>query len=176
MQADPPLPAPERRATYRVQLSPDFTLRQAADLAPYLAELGISHLYCSPLLQAAPGSSHGYDVADPERISEDLGGQPALSLLTGALRESGLGQMLDIVPNHMAADARANHWWRDVLENGPSSAYAGFFDIDWEGGDTRHAFTVLVPILGDHYGRVLERGELKVARAGGSFVLSYHDH
>ena len=176
MRAEPGLAGRERTATYRVQLSPGFTLREAADLAGYLAELGISHLYCSPYLQAAPGSSHGYDVADPERISEDLGGQPALSLLTAALREAGLGQMLDIVPNHMVADARANRWWRDVLENGPSSAYAGFFDIDWEGGDSRHAFTVLVPILGDHYGRVLERGELRVARAGGSFVVRYHEH
>lgn len=176
MQADPSTPARERIATYRVQFSPEFTLRQAADLAGYLADLGVSHLYCSPYLQAAAGSSHGYDVADPERINEDLGGQPALSLLTGALREAGLGQILDIVPNHMVADARANRWWRDVLENGPSSAYAGFFDIDWEGGDSRHPFTVLVPILGDHYGRVLERGELQVARAGGSFVVRYHEH
>ena len=165
-----------RRASYRVQLNRDFTFVQAAEIAGYLAVLGISHLYCSPYLQAAPGSTHGYDVADPERPNDELGGQPGLSLLSGALREHGLGQILDIVPNHMAADPKANLWWRDVLENGPSSQYAGFFDIDWEGGESRSAFTVLVPILGDHYGRVIERGEVRLARSGGDFVLRYHEH
>ena len=167
---------PSRRATYRVQLSPEFTFGQAAEVTGYLAELGISHLYCSPYLQASAGSAHGYDVVDHTHINVELGGQPGLSSLSGALREHGLGQILDIVPNHMAADPRANIWWRDVLENGPSSRYAGFFDIDWEGGESRSAFTVLVPILGDHYGRVVERGELRVARRAGVFVVEYHDH
>ena len=167
---------PNRRATYRVQLNPDFTFFDAARIAGYLAELGISHLYCSPYLKASPGSMHGYDVADHAHLNDELGGQPGLSALSGALREHGLGQVLDIVPNHMAADPRANLWWRDVLENGPSSPYAGFFDIDWEGGEARSAFTVLVPILGDQYGRVIEGGELRIARHGGAFCVEYHEH
>ena len=167
---------PERRATYRVQLNRDFTFFDAGEIAAYLAELGVSHLYCSPYLKAAPGSTHGYDVVDHAHLNDELGGQPGLSFLSGSLREHGLGQLLDIVPNHMAADPKANLWWRDVLENGPSSPYAGFFDIDWLGGESRSAFTVLVPILGDQYGRVIERGELRVARHGGTFSVEYHDH
>lgn len=165
-----------RIASYRVQLNSSFTFANAAEIAGYLDDLGISHLYCSPYLQAAPGSTHGYDVANPERINDELGGQPGLSLLSGALRDHGIGQILDIVPNHMAADPKANPWWRDVLENGPSSRYAAFFDIDWEGGESRPSFTVLVPILGDHVGRVIENGEIRLERRGGTFVLRYHEH
>lgn len=165
-----------RIASYRLQLNSSFTFANAAEIAGYLEDLGISHLYCSPYLQAAPGSTHGYDVADPERISDEIGGQPGLSLLSGALRDHGMGQILDIVPNHMAADPKANPWWRDVLENGPSSRYADFFDIDWEGGESRSSFTVLVPILGDHFGRVIERGEIRLERRGGMFILRYHEH
>jgi (1->4)-alpha-D-glucan 1-alpha-D-glucosylmutase len=163
------------RVTYRVQLHPGFTFSDAADVAAYLAELGISHLYCSPYLQAAPGSSHGYDVVDPQALNSELGGAAGHAVLVGALRDVGLGQVLDIVPNHMAVDP-ANRWWWDVLENGPSSRHAKFFDIDWEGGDDRSPFTVLVPILGDHYGRVLEAGDLSLERLGTAFRLRYHEH
>jgi (1->4)-alpha-D-glucan 1-alpha-D-glucosylmutase len=162
-------------SSYRVQLHAGFGFRDAGAIAAYLAELGITHLYCSPYLQAAAGSTHGYDVVDPGRFNEELGGAAGHAELVGALRTAGLGQLLDIVPNHMAT-APGNRWWWDVLENGPASLYARFFDIDWEGGDDKSAFTVLVPVLGDHYGRVLEAGELQLARHGGDLVVCYFDH
>ena len=164
------------RATYRVQLHAGFTFDDAAALAPYLADLGVSHLYCSPYLQAAPGSTHGYDVVDHTRLNEELGGAEAHARMTAALQAHGLGQILDIVPNHMAVSGRANAWWWDVLENGPSSRYASYFDIDWDPPERKLIASVLVPILGDHYGRVLENGELVLHREGGSFLVRYHDH
>ena len=164
------------RCTYRVQLHKGFNFADAAEIADYLADIGVSHLYCSPYLQAVPGSTHGYDVADPQRISADLGGVPGLARLTSALARRDLGQILDIVPNHMSADPKANRWWWDVLENGPSSVYAHFFDIEWDSEDERSAFTVLVPILADHYGRELEAGKIRVDRSGGSFVTRYFEH
>ena len=164
------------RATYRVQLHAGFTFDDAAALAPYLSDLGVSHLYCSPYLQAAPGSTHGYDVVDHTRLNEELGGAEAHARMTEALRAHGIGQVLDIVPNHMAVSGRANAWWWDVLENGPSSRYATYFDIDWDPPERKLIAQVLVPILGDHYGRVLENGELVLARDGGSFVVQYHEH
>jgi (1->4)-alpha-D-glucan 1-alpha-D-glucosylmutase len=160
--------------TYRVQLHPGFTFDDAADVAPYLATLGVSHLYCSPYLQAVPGSTHGYDVADPRTLSRDLGGAPAHARLVGALRDAGLGHVLDIVPNHMAVDP-TNPWWWDVLTHGPSSPFAKFFDIDWD-GDERSPSTVLAPVLGDHYGRVLEAHEIALDRDGGAITVRYHDH
>ena len=164
------------RATYRVQLHAGFTFDDAAALAPYLADLGVSHLYCSPYLQAAPGSTHGYDVVDPHALNAELGGSEAHARMTAALRENGIGQILDIVPNHMAVAERANAWWWDVLENGPASRYASYFDIDWDPPERKLIAQVLVPVLGDHYGRILENGELMLAREGGSFVVRYHDH
>ena len=164
------------RCTYRAQLHTGFDFGDAADIADYLADLGVSHLYCSPYLQAVPGSTHGYDVADPQRISADLGGVPGLARLTSALARHDLGQILDIVPNHMSADPKANRWWRDVLENGPSSVYAHYFDIEWDDGDERSSFTVLVPILADHYGRELEAGHIRIARDGGTFAIHYFEH
>ncbi len=164
-----------RRAVYRIQLRPGFGFDDAAGIAAYLADLGISHLYCSPYLQAVAGSTHGYDVVDPERFSDDLGGAPGHARMVGALRQAGMGQVLDIVPNHMAADP-TNRWWWDVLENGRASRYARFFDIEWTGPDGRSAFAVLVPVLGDQYGRVLEAGELVLERAGGDFRVRYYEH
>lgn len=161
-------------ATYRVQLNQGFGFRDAAEISPYLKDLGVSHLYCSPYLQAVPGSTHGYDVTDPQHLNEELGGLAGHAEMVGALRVAELGQVLDIVPNHMAAHA-SNRWWWDVLENGPSSRYARFFDIDWEGGDRKSAFKVLVPILSDHYGRVLEARELRIERISGAFVVLYED-
>jgi (1->4)-alpha-D-glucan 1-alpha-D-glucosylmutase len=163
-------------STYRVQLRAEFDFDAAAAIADYLAELGISHLYCSPYLQAAAGSSHGYDVVDPTRVNEELGGEAGHERLCQALAANGLGQVLDIVPNHMAIGDRHNRWWWDVLENGPASRYARYFDIDWESREERLHNLVLLPILGDHYGRVLEAGEIRLAHRGGHFEVAYHEH
>jgi (1->4)-alpha-D-glucan 1-alpha-D-glucosylmutase len=174
-----PTPAPRPRprvATYRVQLHAGFTFDDAARIAGYLAALGVSHLYCSPYLQAAKGSTHGYDVVDHGHLNAELGGEAGHRELREQLDRAGLGQVLDIVPNHMALAGRDNAWWWDVLENGPSSVYASYFDIDWDPPQRKLAATVLMPVLGDQYGRVLEAGELVVQRQGGSFTVRYHDH
>ncbi|HEX4864689.1 MAG TPA: malto-oligosyltrehalose synthase, partial [Acidimicrobiales bacterium] len=163
-------------STYRVQLNQGFTFMDATAIVGYLSSLGISHLYCSPYLAAVPGSTHGYDVADPHRFNDELGGSAGHAAMAGALRQAGMGQVLDIVPNHMAADAKANPWWWDVLENGPSSPYAHYYDIEWDTGDERSSFTVLVPILADQYGRVLEKGDVTVARTGSTFAVRYFDN
>ena len=163
------------RATYRVQLHAGFGFAEAAAIADYLAALGISHLYCSPYLQAAPGSTHGYDVVNPHQVNKELGGPEAHAQLCAKLKENGLGQVLDIVPNHMAIPGRENPWWWDVLENGPSSRYAGYFDIEWDPPEAKLRNIVLLPVLGDHYGRVLETGELCLEREEGRFVIRYHD-
>jgi (1->4)-alpha-D-glucan 1-alpha-D-glucosylmutase len=162
-------------ATYRVQLHAGFGFADAAAVAHYLADLGISHLYCSPYLQAATGSTHGYDVVNPHQVNKELGAPEAHAQLCATLKENGLGQVLDIVPNHMAIAGRENPWWWDVLENGPSSRYAGYFDLEWDPPEAKLRNTVLLPVLGDHYGRVLEAGELRLEREEGSFVIHYHD-
>ena len=164
------------RATYRVQLHAGFTFDDAADIVGYLARLGISHLYCSPILQAAPGSTHGYDVVDHGRLSDDLGGASAYARLCHELAAHDMSMVVDIVPNHMALAGAANRWWWDVLEDGPSSRYARHFDIDWASTGSGPGPSVLMPVLGDHYGRVLEAGELELGRSGGSFTVRYHDH
>src|SRR5271165_5072544 len=145
-------------ATYRLQLHKDFTFDDAAGIAEYLHALGISHIYSSPYLQAAPGSTHGYDVVDPQRVNDELGGGPAHERFCARLGEIGLGQVLDIVPNHMSL-GKENHYWWDVLENGPLSRYASYFDIDWRPQEERLRDKVLVPILADQYGRVLRTAE-----------------
>ena len=160
--------------TYRVQLRAGVDFAAVAGLTGYLARLGVTHLHCSPVLAATPGSEHGYDVVDPTRLDPALGGDTGYAELVRAVRHAGLGHVLDIVPNHMAAGP-SNPWWWDVLENGPASRYAAFFDIDWEGGEPASVDTVLVPILADHYGRVLEAGELRVERRGGVVDLRYGD-
>ena len=162
-------------ATYRVQFGPGFTFDDAANIVGYLSRLGISHLYCSPFLQAATASSAGYDVVDYSRFDDRLGGEAGFRRLAAKLKADGLGQVLDIVPNHMALAGRENTWWWDVLENGPASRYAGYFDIDWDPPERKLTATVLMPVLADRYGRVLEAGELKVARKGASFVVTYQD-
>ena len=164
------------RATYRVQLHAGFTFDDASAIVPYLARLGISHLYCSPYLQAAAGSPHGYDVVDHSRLNDELGGAAAFARLVEALSAHGMSQLLDIVPNHMAIPGRDNAWWWDVLENGPASLYASFFDIDWDPPERKLIAEVLVPVLGDQYGRVLENGQLVLERHAGSFVVTYHEH
>lgn len=151
------------KSTYRLQLHKEFTFDDAADIAGYLHELGVSHVYCSPYLQAAPGSMHGYDVVDHQRVNDELGGAEGHDRFCAKLREVGLGQVLDIVPNHMSLGQENRFWW-DVLENGTSSRYASFFDIDWKPQEERLRNKVLVPILDDQYGRVLQAGGIKVAR------------
>jgi (1->4)-alpha-D-glucan 1-alpha-D-glucosylmutase len=158
------------QSTYRLQLHKEFNFDDAAAIAEYLRELGVSHVYSSPYLQAAPGSMHGYDVVDHRRVNEELGGTAAHKRFCEKLGETRLGQVLDIVPNHMSL-GRENHYWWDVLENGPSSRYASFFDIDWQPQEERLRDKVLVPILGDQYGRVLQSGGIKVSRSGSRFLV-----
>jgi len=162
-------------STYRLQLHRGFNFDDAAAIADYLHELGISHVYSSPYLQAAEGSMHGYDVVDHQRVNEELGGAAAHGRFCARLGEAGLGQVLDIVPNHMSL-ARGNRYWNDVLENGSSSRYASFFDIDWQPYEERLRNKVLVPVLGDQYGRVLKAGGIKVVRYGSSFQVEYSEH
>ena len=165
-------------STYRLQLNPnfDFDFDKAAAIVDYLAELGVSHVYLSPILQAASGSSHGYDVVDPSRPSAELGGGSGYARLSAAVRAAGLQQVLDIVPNHMAITGPENRWWWDVLENGPSSFWASHFDVTWDPPEAKLRNTLLMPILGDHYGRVLDRGEITVVRDGPVFSIRYFDH
>jgi len=157
------------RATYRLQLRGGMDFDRAAGLAPYLARLGISHLYASPPFQAREGSSHGYDVTDHGRLDPALGGMPGFLRLAAALRAHGLGLILDIVPNHMAASPEGP-WWRDVLRHGRYSGYAGHFDIDWT------APKLVLPVLAEPWGRVLEDGALRFGRAPDGPVLRYHEH
>ncbi|MDQ2925669.1 MAG: malto-oligosyltrehalose synthase [Acidobacteriota bacterium] len=157
-------------STYRLQLHKDFTFDDAAAVADYLTALGITHVYSSPYLQAAPNSMHGYDVVDHRKVNEELGGAEGHARFCKRLGDVGLGQVLDIVPNHMSLGEQNRYWW-DVLENGTSSRYASFFDIDWNSAEERLRDKVLVPILGDQYGRVLESGGIKVSRQGSAFTV-----
>jgi (1->4)-alpha-D-glucan 1-alpha-D-glucosylmutase len=163
------------RATYRLQLSRDFTFEDAAGIAGYLHGLGISHIYCSPILQAAVGSTHGYDVVDPTRISEDLGGESGFQKLRDAAIANSLHLLVDIVPNHMATGGRSNSWWWDLLMHGQSSRYADYFDIDWRLAPTTLKNKILLGVLGDRYGHELENGSLTLEREGGEIVVRYHD-
>lgn len=163
------------RATYRLQLNPAFPFAAAAQVAPYLARLGVSHVYSSPYLQAAPGSTHGYDVVDPRAVNRELGGEAGHAALCAALGQAGLGQVLDVVPNHMAIGGPENPWWWDVLENGPASRYAGHFDVDWTHPEAHLRNRVLLPVLDDHYGRVLERGDLRLTWDRHQFTIRFGD-
>jgi (1->4)-alpha-D-glucan 1-alpha-D-glucosylmutase len=162
-------------ATYRLQLSPSFDFHAAAGVVDYLAALGVSHLYLSPVLEARPGSTHGYDVVDHARVRAELGGEGGFDALAAEAARHGLGLVVDIVPNHMAIGA-GNRWWWDVLENGPSSGFADHFDVDWDPPTSSLRNRVLLPVLGDHYGRIIEAGELQLVREGASFVIRYHEH
>jgi (1->4)-alpha-D-glucan 1-alpha-D-glucosylmutase len=157
-----------------LQLNAKFTFEHAAAIAPYLKDLGISHVYCSPYLQAVRGSMHGYDVVDHQRVNEELGGEEGHQRFCQQLKELGLGQVLDIVPNHMAIGTQNRYWW-DVLENGPSSRYATWFDIDWQSPEVKLHNKVLIPVLGDQYGRVLAEGQIRIEQADSHFQVRYFD-
>jgi (1->4)-alpha-D-glucan 1-alpha-D-glucosylmutase len=165
-------------ATYRLQLNRDFTFTQATEIVPYLSALGISHCYVSPCLKARPGSMHGYDIVDHNTFNPEIGGAEDFDRFVVALHKHGMGLILDIVPNHMGIMGSDNAWWLDVLENGESSIYANFFDIDWRPLKDELHGKVLVPVLHDHYGAVLESGELKLVfdPARGEFAISYREH
>ncbi|HSP39176.1 MAG TPA: malto-oligosyltrehalose synthase [Frankiaceae bacterium] len=179
------VPAPGKpipTSTYRVQLTPEFGFDDAAAVVPYLAELGVSHLYCSPFLQAAPGSDHGYDVVDHTRMNEELGGEAGHGRLVETCREFGLGLVVDVVPNHMAISGPESQnaaWW-DVLRHGPASRYASWFDIDWETRD--NPGRVLVPVLGSSLAGCLADGEITIDRTDatvtslGGPVVRYYEH
>jgi (1->4)-alpha-D-glucan 1-alpha-D-glucosylmutase len=162
-------------ATYRLQFNKAFTFQDAGSLLPYLDALGVSDLYASSTLAARPGSMHGYDIIDHNRLNPEIGSAGDYDSLGAALRARGMGQILDVVPNHMGIATGSNPWWNDVLENGPSSPYAEFFDVDWDPVKRELANKVLLPILGDQYGRVLESQELVLEYAEGTFSLRYYD-
>jgi (1->4)-alpha-D-glucan 1-alpha-D-glucosylmutase len=162
-------------ATYRLQLHRDFRFADAQALVPYFQRLGITDLYTAPFLKARPGSLHGYDVVDHTAINPEIGSEEDLASLAQELAHAGMGLIADVVPNHMAIDDEANRWWWDVLENGPSSPYAKFFDIDWAPPKEDLANKVLLPILGDQYGKVLENGEIQLAFEAGAFVITYYE-
>jgi (1->4)-alpha-D-glucan 1-alpha-D-glucosylmutase len=151
------------RATYRLQLNHEFTFSKATEIIPYLSAIGISHCYISPCLKARPGSMHGYDIVDHNSLNPEIGSPEEFDRFVSVLHEHGMGLILDIVPNHMAVMGSDDAWWLDVLENGEASSYAGFFDIDWHPSKEELQGKVLVPVLPDHYGAVLESGELKLA-------------
>lgn len=162
------------RASARLQFHKDFTFDQAYDVVDYFAQLGISHIYASPILTARPGSTHGYDITDPGSINPELGGEAAFRRFALRVKDAGMGILLDIVPNHMGVGA-ANAWWQDVLEWGPTSPYAGWFDINWESADPALRNKVLAPFLGQPYGKALAAGEitLQFDRNSGKLYIDY---
>lgn len=167
-------PARLPRATYRVQFNQQFTFQDALELVDYLYALGISDLYASPVFKPRSGSTHGYDIIDHNQFNPALGTEDDFNALATALAEKDMGILLDIVPNHMGVSTE-NVWWMDVLKHGPSSVYASYFDIDWRPHNRALDDRVLLPILGDHYGRVLEAGEMKLVYWHGDFYLHYYE-
>ncbi len=161
-------------STYRLQLHKGFPFAAAREAVPYLARLGVTDVYCSPYLKASPGSTHGYDCVDHKQLNPEVGSPEEHAAFCSAVREHGLGQVLDVVPNHMGIES-FNPLWFDVLENGPSSLYARFFDIDWSPVKGELRDKVLLPVLGDQYGVVLERGELKLGFRDGAFFIHYYE-
>jgi (1->4)-alpha-D-glucan 1-alpha-D-glucosylmutase len=161
-------------ATYRLQFQTDFGFAEAKELVEYLRQLGISDVYASPIFKARTGSAHGYDVVDHSQIDAALGGPEAFEEFSAALKAQELGLILDIVPNHMGISEPSNAWWMDVLENGASSPYAGYFDIEWQPVNPHLENRVLLPILEDQYGIVLEDGKLRLVYAEGAFFIEYY--
>ena len=162
-------------ATYRMQFNQHFTLAQVAAIADYLHALGISDIYASPLFAARPGSLHGYDVTDHSRLNPELGSRDDFNHFADRLRQHAMGLVMDVVPNHMCIAGSGNQWWNDVLENGPGSDYARFFDIDWHPPKQNLDNKVLLPVLGDQYGRVLENQEIQLSYQRGTLSANYYE-
>jgi (1->4)-alpha-D-glucan 1-alpha-D-glucosylmutase len=171
MASQPRIPT----ATYRLQLNRHFTLNQAIETIPYLHRLGISDVYSSPFYRSRPDSTHGYDVTNHNELNPAIGTTDDFAAFAAKLKEHGMGHITDFVPNHMGIADPSNEWWMDVLENGPSSAFAPFFDIDWNPIKESLRNKVLLPVLGDQYGKVLERGEFNLRFQDGAFFVTYYD-
>lgn len=163
-------------SVYRLQFNRDFPFTQAAEIVSYLQELGIAAVYSSPFFQAVPGSPHGYNVTDPRRINPEIGSEADFEAFCRLLQQHGLEQIADVVPNHMGIQGESNRLWQDVLENGPASVYAGFFDIDWDPVQIQLENKVLIPVLGDQFGRVLEKGEIRIVYRSQGFFVQYWEH
>lgn len=164
-------------ATYRLQFHAGFTFRDAQAIVPYLHELGVSHIYASPYLQARPGSLHGYDITNHCSLNPEVGSSEDYDALVAELHTHGMGQILDMVPNHMGISGNGNAWWNDVLENGPASPYAGYFDIAWQDSPRPELNNrVLLPVLGEPYGQALEAQRIQVKYEDGAFTINYFDH
>jgi (1->4)-alpha-D-glucan 1-alpha-D-glucosylmutase len=162
-------------STYRLQFNKDFHFDDARKLVPYLHRLGISHCYASPILKARAGSTHGYDIVDHNQLNPEIGTEEEFRALVAELKSRGMGLILDTVPNHMGVGHGTNPWWQDVLQNGRASAYADFFDIDWEPLKPELRGKVLIPVLGNQYGEELEQGHIKIVFADGQFCVQYFD-
>ncbi len=167
---------PHPVATYRVQFTPEFGFAQAAERVGYWWGLGISHVYCSPYLQSAPGSTSGYDVTSHDTVNTELGGAEGLARFLAALARRRLGQVLDIVPNHMYIGGGHNRLWMDVLAHGRASRYAGYFDINWNPPEDKLAGRVLLPVLGEAFGQVVQAGQVRLERTEGQYLVRYFDH
>ena len=163
-------------STYRIQLNSGFTFTDAASLTGYLDELGITDIYTSPYFMAKENSEHGYDITNPALISPELGGEEGFEALTSALAQRNMGLIADIVPNHMGIDSPRNAWWLDLMENGPSSQYATYFDVEWRPLRKALENKVVIPILGDQYGTVLESGDIRLLFSDGGFYINYWDN
>jgi (1->4)-alpha-D-glucan 1-alpha-D-glucosylmutase len=163
-------------STYRLQFNKDFSFKDARGVIPYLDALGITDLYASPYFKAQPGSTHGYDVVDQNSLNPEVGTYEDFQGMARELRDRGMGHIADIVPNHMSIVGSGNAWWSDVLENGPSSPHAAFFDIDWKPVKEELEDRVILPILGGQYGDVLERQEIRLVFEGGAFYVNYWEH
>src|SRR5215510_10024759 len=161
--------------TYRLQFGSHFSFVDALRLLPYLEQIGITDCYTSPLLKATAGSAHGYDIVDHSALNPELGTEPEFDAFAMELRARDMGLILDFVPNHMGLDAFANRWWRDVLQHGQASPFADFFDIDWDPLTPELKGRILLPILQDGYGEVLDRGELTLGFESGELQLHYFD-
>src|SRR5215470_8402629 len=161
-------------STYRLQFNRAFRLADAARLLDYFLQLGITDLYASPILVSRTGSGHGYDVTDPTGIDPEIGSEEEFEALQSELVKRGMGLLLDIVPNHMAASSE-NPWWMDVLESGPDSAFAAYFDVDWQPPSRNLTGKVLLPFLARPLGEVLDQGELQLTFQGGKFFIRYSD-
>jgi (1->4)-alpha-D-glucan 1-alpha-D-glucosylmutase len=165
------------RATYRLQLRGGFGFNEAAAIAPYLAGLGVSHVYLSPFFKARPGSAHGYDITNHAELNPELGTEAEYSSMIHAFRREGVKRILDFVPNHMGVGGADNPLWLDVLEWGPESRYAGWFDIDWSARDGSGQDKLLAPVLGEQYGEALRTSKLQLKFDDGAFAIwAYDEH